>query len=140
MAFYLLLLVAGVFQGIMVSLNGHMGLYYSMFGVCFFVHGIALILLSAYLLIRRQKLRFSGAPWYVYFVGAMGIVIVASSSWCTARVGASAMLALSTVGQLVSSQLIDQFGMFGMPVVKFSRRQLPGYLLAGAGVALVVLI
>ena len=122
-----LLLLAGILQGIMVSLNGQMGNYFSLFGICFFVHAIALVL------------RFAGAPWYVYLVGVMGIAIVASSSWCTLHVGASAFMALSTAGQLVSSALIDRFGLFGMPVTRIRRQQLPGYALVLLGVILVVL-
>ena len=141
MAYIGLLLLAGILQGMMVSLNGQLGNYYSMFGICFFVHGIALVLLLVYLLvIRRQKLRFTGAPWYVYLVGVMGIAIVSTSSWCTLHIGAAAMLALSTAGQLISSKLVDQFGLFGMPVVKLRAKQLPGYLLVVVGVALVVLL
>jgi len=134
-----LLLLAGILQGVMVSLNGQMGNYFSLFGICFFVHAIALVLLLAYLLAKRQTLRFAGAPWYVYLVGAMGIAIVASSSWCTLHVGASAFMALSTAGQLVSSALIDRFGLFGMPVTRIRKRQLPGYALVLLGVLLVVL-
>lgn len=139
MVYCLELLLAGVLQGIMVSLNGQLGNYYSMFGICFFVHGIAMVLLLVYLLvIRRERLNFAGAPWYVYLVGAMGIAIVSTSSWCTLQIGATAMLALSTAGQLISSGLIDQFGLFGMPKVRFRARQLPAYVLVVAGVALVV--
>ena len=138
MFYYLLLLLAGALQGVMVSLNGQLGNYYSSFAICFFVHGIALVLLLAFLLVKKTKFDFRGAPWYVYIVGLFGIAIVASSSWCTLKVGASVMLAVSTAGQIISSQLIDQFGLFGMPVQKFRARQLPGYLLLAAGVALVV--
>ncbi len=134
-----LLLLAGLLQGVMVSLNAQLGMYYSLFGVCLFVHGIALVLLLAYLALKRQPLRFSGAPWYVYLVGAMGIFIVATSSWCTLHVGASAFLALSTAGQLVSSALIDRLGLFGMPVARIQKKQLPGYALVLIGVVLVVL-
>ena len=139
MLYYLLLLLAGALQGVMVSLNAQLGNYYSTFAICFFVHGIALILLLAYLLAKRTRLDFRGAPWYVYFVGIFGIAIVASSSWCTLKVGASVMLAISTAGQIISSQLIDQFGLFGMPVQKFRARQLPGYALLAVGVVLVTL-
>ena len=139
MLYYLLLLLAGALQGVMVSLNGQLGNYYSMFAICFFVHGIALILLLAYLLAKKTRLDFRGAPWYVYLVGIFGIAIVASSSWCTLKVGASVMLAISTAGQIISSQLIDQFGLFGMPVQKFRARQLPGYVLLAVGVVLVTL-
>lgn len=139
MLYYLLLLLAGALQGVMVSLNGQLGKYYSTFAICFFVHGIALILLLGYLFAKKTSLTFRGAPWYVYLVGVFGIAIVASSSWCTLKVGASVMLAISTAGQIISSQLIDQFGLFGMPVQKFRVRQLPGYVLLAAGVALVVM-
>ena len=133
------LLLAGILQGVMVSLNAQMGNYFSLFGICFFVHGIALVLLLVYLLVMRRPRRFSGAPWSAYLVGAMGIGIVATSSWCTLHVGASAFMALSTAGQLVSSALIDRFGLFGMPVTRIRRRQLPGYALVLLGVILVVL-
>ena len=56
------LLLAGILQGVMVSLNAQMGNYFSLFGICFFVHGIAFVLLLGYLLVKRQPLRFSGAP------------------------------------------------------------------------------
>ena len=57
MVYCLELLLAGVLQGIMVSLNGQLGNYYSMFGICFFVHGIAMLMLLVYLLaIRRERL------------------------------------------------------------------------------------
>ena len=139
MLYYGFLLLAGILQGVMVSLNAQMGNYFGLFGVCFFVHGIALVLLLGQLALQKQKLRFRGAPWYVYLVGAMGIGIVATSSWCTLHVGASAFMALSTAGQLVSSALIDRFGLFGMPVTRIRRRQLPGYALVLLGVILVVL-
>ena len=139
MLYYLLLLLAGSLQGVMVSLNGQLGKYYSAFAITFFVHGLALILLLAFFLFRKTQLDFRRAPWYVYLVGVLGIAIVASSSWCTLHVGASVMLAISTAGQIISSQLIDQFGLFGMPVQKFRAHQIPGYLLMIAGVALVVM-
>lgn len=139
MLYYGLLLLAGVLQGVMVSLNAQMGNYFGLFGVCFFVHGIALVLLLGQLALQKQRLHFRGAPWYVYLVGAMGIAIVATSSWCTLHVGATAFMALSTAGQLVSSALIDRYGLFGMPAVRINKKQLPGYLLVAAGVLLVVL-
>ena len=60
MLYYLLLLLAGALQGVMVSLNGQLGNYYSPFAICFFVHGIALILLL--LASNCDPLRW-GAAW-----------------------------------------------------------------------------
>ena len=138
--YYLILLIAGLLQGAMNSLNAQLGEHFSLFGVTFFVHAIALVLLLLYLLaIKCEKLRFSGAPWYIYLVGVMGIAVVASSSWVTMHVGAGTLMAISTVGQLISSEVIDLFGMFGMPKVRPQLKQLPGFLIIIAGIVLVII-
>jgi len=138
--YYLILLVAGLLQGGMNSLNAQLGEHFSLFGVTFFVHFIALVLLLFYLLaVKKEKLKFSGAPWYIYLVGVMGIGIVASSSWVTMHIGAGTLMAISTLGQLISSEFIDALGLFGMEKVLPDRRQIPGFLLVAAGVALVII-
>ncbi len=139
----LTLLIAGLLQGVMISLNGPLGDHYSPFGVSFFVHGIALVLLLAYLLVLRitrgQKIHFRGAPWYVYLIGGLGLSIVALTSMTVGRIGATAMLALSTAGDLIGARIIDSLGLFGMKKTPFAWRQLPGYALIVLGVVLVVL-
>lgn len=138
--YYLILLVAGLLQGGMNSLNAQLGEHFSLFGVTFFVHFIALVLLLFYLLaVKKEKLKFSGAPWYIYLVGVMGIGIVASSSWVTMHIGAGTLMAISTLGQLISSEFIDALGLFGMEKVLPDRRQIPGFLIVAAGVVLVII-
>ncbi len=138
--YYSILLIAGLLQGVMLSLNAQLGNHYSLFGVSFFVHVIALVLLLFYLLvIKKEKLKFSGAPWYIYLVGLMGIGVVASSSWATIHVGAGTVMAISTLGQLISSEVIDAFGLFGLKKTLPNIRQLPGFILVAAGVALVII-
>lgn len=138
MLYYLLLLLAGALQGVMVSLNGQLGNYYSPFAICFFVHGIALILLLAYLLAKKTPLGFKGAPWYVYLVGALGIAIVASTSWCTLRVGAERLSRDLDGGADHLLTAHRPVRLFCWPVQKFNAKQIPGYVLLAAGVALVV--
>ncbi len=138
--YYTLLLLAGILHGVMLSLNAQLGNHYSMFAVTFFVHVIPMILLLIWLLlIKREKLRFKGAPWYIYLVGLMGISIVASTSFVTMHIGAGATTAISTVGQLISSEFIDAFGLFGMKKSRPTVKQLPGFLVMCAGVVLVIL-
>lgn len=138
MVYLLFLLLAGMLQGMMISLNGQLGNYYSMFGICFFVHGIAAMLLILYIKLKeRKKIHLRGVPSYVYLVGLMGIGIVASSSWCTLAIGAAAMTGLSVIGRMVSSAIVDQYGLFGVKKQRFSWKELPAYLLVLAGVWLV---
>lgn len=139
MIYYLFLIGAGIFTGFMVSLNGQLGNYYSLFGICFFVHAIAAILLSLYIRFKEKvPISFRGVPKYVYAVGFMGVAMVASSSWVTLKIGATAMLSLSVIGQLVCSILVDHFGWFGVEKKAFQWKQLPCYALVLAGVLVVV--
>lgn len=133
------LVLAGILQGCMTSLNAQLGNYYSLFGICFFVHIIAMVLLILYIKGKeRKKFSFGGAPWYVYLVGFMGVGMVASSSWVTLRIGATAMMSLSVIGQMVSSAMVDHFGWFGVEKQRFTMKQLPCYGLVLLGILCVV--
>ena len=138
--YFLFLILAGVLQGVMISLNGQLGNHFSLFGVCFFVHAIAAVLLILYIkCVHKKKLSFHGLPKYVYTVGFMGVFIVAASSWCTLRIGATAVLSLSVIGQMVSSALVDHYGWFGAEKKPFRLKQLPCYILVIFGAFLVAI-
>lgn len=139
MIYFAFLLIAGILQGLMISLNGQLGNYYDMFGVSFFVHGIAVIILLFYMKCKeKRKIKFSGVPPYVYLVGFMGIALVASSTWCILAIGATAMTGLSVVGQMISSAIVDHKGWFGVEKQPFQWKELPAYLLVLAGVWLIL--
>lgn len=139
MGYILILILAGLLQGCMTSLNAQLGNYYSLFGICFFVHIIAAVLLILYIKGKERKaISFRGAPWYVYLVGLMGVIMVASSSWCTLRIGATAMMSLSVIGQMFSAAMVDHFGWFGVKRRRFNYKQIPCYALVLAGVLCVV--
>lgn len=139
MVYFIFLILAGIFQGFMVSLNGQLGNYYSLFGVCFFVHVIAAILLYLYIKLKEKKpITFSGVPKYVFAVGFMGVALVSTSSWCILHIGATALLSLSVIGQMISSAMVDHYGWFNAVKKPFQLKQLPCYLLVVAGVLIVV--
>lgn len=139
MIYWFFLVLAGIFQGFMVSLNGQLGNFFSLYGISFFVHAIAAVILIFYIkVIQKQKITFLGVPKYVYTVGFMGVVIVASSSWCTLKIGATAMLSISVIGQMISSAMVDHFGWFGVEKKAFQMKQIPCYVMVLAGALLVV--
>lgn len=137
---YVILLLAGILQAVTISLNAQLGTYYSMLGVTFFSHSIPMALLLLYLLlIRRKALRVTGAPWYVYCVGFMGILLTVMTARCALWLGAAVATALSTAGQLVMSAFVDHYGLFGMKRIRMSLKQIPGYALVLVGAVLVLL-
>ena len=122
MGYALLLTLAGMLQGVMVSLNGQLNTYFDPFTVAFFVHSIPTVLLILYLKVYRHAKIFAKAsvPAYVFAVGLMGLSIVSISSYVTARIGAVAS------------------GFFGVDRRPFRWKELPCYLLAVAGTVLIV--
>ena len=59
-----ILILSGILQGCMTSLNAQLGNFYSLFGICFFVHVIAAVLLVLYIkVVEKKKMVFAGAPW-----------------------------------------------------------------------------
>ena len=136
---YLLLLLGGACQGLMVSIDGILADHLSLLEVCFFVHAIGAVLLLLHIFIRGGgKIRLGGAPLYVYLVGFMGVALVTSSSFCANRVGAALTMAVSVAGQMAASALVDHFGLFGVPVIRWSWRRLPPCLLIMAGLGLML--
>ena len=117
------LFLSGIFNSIMVSFNGQLGIYHSLFVIPF---------------VQHKKITFKGVPPYVYTVGLLGVTIVAASSWCTRTIGATAVLSLSVTGQMVCSAIFDHYGFFGVKKIKFKKEQIPAYILVIIGIMLVI--
>ena len=133
------LFLSGIFNSIMVSFNGQLGIYHCLFVVTFFVHSIAAVILFIYIhFVQHKKITFKGVPPYVYTVGLLGVTIVAASSWCTRTIGATAVLSLSVTGQMVCSAIFDHYGFFGVKKIKFKKEQIPAYILVIIGIMLVI--
>ncbi len=135
----LYLFLSGLFNSIMVSFNGQLGKYHTLFAMTFFVHFFAAIILLIYIpVMQHKKIRFTGCPPYVYLVGFLGVSIVAISSWCTQSIGATAVLSLSVMGQIVISAIFDNYGVFGVKKIPFKKEQIPAYILVAIGILLII--
>ena len=133
------LFLSGIFNSIMVSFNGQLGNYHSLFVVTFIVHVIAAIILFIYIpLVQKKKIKLTGVPLYVYTVGILGVTIVAASSWCTGAIGATGVMSLSVTGQMVCSAVFDHYRLFGVKKIPFKKEQIPAYILVVIGIMLVI--
>lgn len=133
------LALSGIFNSIMVSFNGQLSNYHSLFAVTFFVHVFAAIILLIYIpVVQRKKIKLTGVPPYVYTVGFLGVSIVALSGWCVKEIGATAVLSLSVTGQMVFSAIFDNYGFFGVKKIPFKKEQIPAYILVAIGIMLVI--
>lgn len=137
-----LALVVGAFMptqaGINALLRTHVLSPYTAALVSFFIGTLALLL---WCLVVRVPLPgakvFHETPWWQWFGGTLGAVIVAGSIILAPRLGATSMLALMVTGQMAASLLLDHYGVLGYPVHEASLLRILGCLLVIVGVVLV---
>jgi transporter family-2 protein len=77
------------------------------------------------------------APWWMYLGGLLGAFYVCASIVLTPRLGVATTIGLFLAGQVIASIVIDNFGLFGVPVQAASIPRVLGALLIIVGVAVV---
>lgn len=134
---FLMAFFAGGLQSGMQSLNGELQSYIGLFGVSLVTHLIGGVLLAGYLVIRGERIRLGPMPWYLYSAGALGLILVAGSSFCVARIGPALTTCMSIGGQLFFSTLMDHFGWMGVKRTPFQAKRLPSLFVVLIGVLVV---
>lgn len=98
-----------------------------------------LMLVPALLLMRApmpQVQHLMQAPWWAWFGGVAGVLYITAALVLTPRLGAAGFIVCVVAGQVLSSLLIDQFGLMGLPEkpVNLARLVGVGMIVAGMGV------
>jgi len=81
---------------------------------------------------------WQGLPWYVHFSGALGLVIVGSISFGTARLGVVTAMTIIVAVQFITGALIDHFGILGADLRPLNLSRLAGVGLMLLGTWLVM--
>ena len=116
------------FMGLM---DKHIGTLESMFIT---YGGGGLLVGLAMLLSRGGNLAaWQGVPWYALSAGAMGLVIVGTIGYGTARLGLVTALTIIVAAQFITGALLDHFGVLGANLrpLDFSRIAGIGLMLLG---------
>jgi bacterial/archaeal transporter family-2 protein len=142
-ALYALAFVSGLLLTVQVGLNAALRNAFGSPGIAALANFLVGTLgLCAYVLITRAEWPtrsvLAGAPAWAWFGGLLGAFYVASSVVVGPRLGAAALLALTVLGQLVASLVVDQFGWLGFPQHPFTLARLAGAVLLLVGVVLIV--
>lgn len=133
--YYLVSLLIGILVAVMITANGGLTAVYGMYAATVIIHIVGLILISAIILMRREKPFAKAQPWYLYIGGVLGVAVTASVNYGFGKISVSAILALGLFGQSITGALVDQFGLFGMHKHPFRAYQIPGILLVMGGIA-----
>ncbi|MEH7460467.1 hypothetical protein CON65_17340 [Bacillus pseudomycoides] len=136
----LLSIIIGAFIAIMIPLNGILSEITGNYMSSVMIHLVGLFAIVIVLLVSKSKLRMQqGIPLYLYSAGAIGVFTVLFSNISFSALGVSITIALSLLGQSVSSIIIDHFGLLGMKVVKFEKKKMIGLLLISSGIVVMTI-
>lgn len=133
---YSISIFAGSLLALMVSFNGLVGAAAGNYASSVIIHFIGLIGMIIVLLVTKSKLHgLKKASFYMYSAGIVGILTVLFSNMTFVTLGVSLTVALSLLGQLLTSLLIDQYGMFGLPKIPFNKQKIVGFATIIIGIA-----
>ena len=133
--FYLFSLLMGVLISVMIAVNGGLTSQYGVYAATVIIHIVGLLIITAVVLIKRERFFPKRFAWLLYLGGAIGVSTTVFNNFSFGRISVSAILALGLLGQGVMGLLIDQYGLFGMQKHPFSKNKVFGFLLILAGIA-----
>ncbi|WP_455893959.1 DMT family transporter [Pseudomonas palmensis] len=94
-----------------------------------------LMVLPALLLMRAplpQLANLGQAPWWAWLGGVAGVAYITAALILTPRLGAAGFIVCVIAGQVLSSLIIDQWGLMGLP-----SRPVNGLRIAGVALIIV---
>jgi len=137
-------LLAGGLLGTQPSVNGHLARHLShplQATVISFGTGTAIILVITLLggqFPPRFTTPIAEIPWWAWFGGGIGVVMVTTSLILVPRVGSLPWFAAVMTGQTVAALILDHYGLLGNPRTPVSPLRLIGTGLLIAGVLMIV--
>ncbi|ACR31074.1 DMT family transporter [Burkholderia glumae] len=81
--------------------------------------------------------RAAQLPVWIWFGGVAGVIYITSALVLTPRLGATSFIVSVIAGQMLTSLLIDNYGLMGLPVKPANPGRVAGVLLILAGMLLV---
>lgn len=137
-------LFAGGLLGLQPSVNGSLGKSVAhplQASLISFASGTAILLLLT-IAVGEFPPKFLTSPrqlpWWIWFGGSIGVVMVTTSLFWVPRVGSLPWFAAVMTGQTIVAILLDHYGLLGNPKSSVSAMRLVGAGLLIAGVLLIV--
>ncbi|WP_042274297.1 DMT family transporter [[Clostridium] dakarense] len=132
---YIISVFTGALLALMVSLNGTVGNASGNYASSVIIHVIGLVGIIIVLIATKSKIKnLKNIPFYMYTGGLIGVLTVIFSNMSFTKLGVSLTISLGLCGQLVTSIIIDHFGYFNLPVTKFNKKKIIGFVIIILGI------
>jgi len=136
----LILFLAGMMLSVMLVFNGALSAELGLITATFVVNIIGFVgaLIAGVLLKIDLKNILKKQPLYLYLGGAFSVVVILINTVAFTKVGISLTIALSLVGQLIFSSIIDHLGLFNSKVIKFNLKKILGFSFMSLGILVMI--
>lgn len=102
---------------------------------------VSLLVVLPVILVMRPPMplfhQLGSLPLWAWFGGVAGVIFITSALILTPRLGATSFIVCVIAGQMLTSLLIDHFGLMGLPVKEANLGRIGGVLLIFAGTLMV---
>jgi len=130
----------GVLISIMISFNGALSGSIGNYPAVVVIHIVGIILVSAILILKKQKISFKEhIPFYLFTGGAIGVVMTIFNNLCVNALGVSLTLSIGLFGQSVAATIIDHFGLLGMETHKLKPKKIIGFSIVLCGIIIMTI-
>lgn len=136
--YYMIALLSGILIAVMIVCNGGLTVQFGVYTAITVIHTVGLLLITLLVFMRGEKPFAKKMPWYLYLGGAIGVATTAFNNFSFGRISVSAILALSLLGQSITSIIIDQFGFMNVSKHPFKKNKLLGLFLISSGITIMI--
>jgi transporter family-2 protein len=136
----LLAYFTGLVLSLMVTFNGLLSGFTSAYMSNVVYHAFGLVFFGIFLLLLRQQ-RTDGSKfkWYYLIPGVLGSLTIILNNVVLNVIGVTMMVAFTLVGQVITSIVIDHWGLLGKSITRSTRKQWLGVGIMIVGLATMVL-
>lgn len=136
----LLSVLSGVLIAVMLMVNGVLAGSLGNYTSTVLIHVVGLAAITVVLAVTRSRVVIPrGTPILLFSAGVIGVFTVLFNNIGFIALGASLTIALGLLGQTLASVVIDHFGWFGLPRIKFAKKKALGLALIAAGIVVMVI-
>ncbi len=133
--YYIFSLITGLLITIMVFFNGELSKYYDIFITAIVIHLVGLIFITILQLIKKEPFfKHKKVPPILYLGGTIGYLTIMFNNLAFGKISISSLIALSLLGQTITSLVVDRFGMLGLEKQKLNYKKFLGIFFVLLGI------
>lgn len=131
----LLVLASGFTVACMITINGTLTSNVGLFNATAIVHIVGTLFALFLCFAKGNRPHFvRNQPWWIFTGGAIGICNVLCPNFAFGKISLTSIVALGLLGQTISSIIIDNYGLMGMPKHPINKWSLIGFVFALGGI------